>query len=329
MHVFIDTNILLNFFHFSKDELDALNDVFGSHEHGAAKVHLTQQVCDEFKRNRENKIKDALKRFKETKFSAQLPSFMKAYEEYKAIRELSAELQALVKAITEKVDADIVAKRLVADNLIVDIFKRADIIPTSQEVFAAASMRLTIGNPPGKAGSIGDAINWTVLFQTVPDGEPLHVLSEDGDFYSTLNEDAAHPFLAEEWQTRKGSSLHVYRTLSAFMKEHFDGVAFSFDREKEALIDDLSISGNFATTHHLIAKLEAFSYFSQKEVERILAAAVENNQFGWIVTDSDVSDFLHRAAVPRLGSIRDPDQSALLHKVIDEQRERAEHERSG
>lgn len=42
MHVFIDTNILLNFFHFTKDELDALNDVFASHEHGAAKVHLTQ-----------------------------------------------------------------------------------------------------------------------------------------------------------------------------------------------------------------------------------------------------------------------------------------------
>ena len=55
MHVFIDTNILLNFFHFSKDELDALNNVFASHEHGAVTVHLTEQVCDEFKRNRENK----------------------------------------------------------------------------------------------------------------------------------------------------------------------------------------------------------------------------------------------------------------------------------
>src|SRR5882757_1535410 len=121
MHVFIDTNILLNFFHFSKDELDALNDVFASHEHGAAKVHLTQQVCDEFKRNRENKIKDALRRFKEIKFAAQLPSFMKAYDEYNTIRRLSTELQGLVKSISERVDADIVAKRLVADSLISDI----------------------------------------------------------------------------------------------------------------------------------------------------------------------------------------------------------------
>lgn len=323
MHIFIDTNILLNFFHFSKEELDALNNVFASHEHGAAKVHLTQQVCDEFKRNRENKIKDALKRFKEIKFAAQLPSFMKAYDEYNTILQRSAQLEALVKSISEKVDADIVAKGLVADRLISDIFGRTAIIPTTPEVFATANMRLTIGNPPGKAGSIGDAINWTLLLQTVPDGEPLHVISEDGDFYSRLNEDAAHPFLKEEWQARKSSALHVYRTLSSFMKEHFDGVAFPFDRAKEALIDDLSTSGSFANTHHLVSKLEAFSYFSLKEVERILAAAVENNQFGMIATDYDVSDFLNRVAGPRRGSITDPGQVEILRRVIEEQRERA------
>ncbi len=324
MHVFIDTNILLNFFHFSKDELDALNDVFASHEHGAAKVHLTQQVCDEFRRNRENKIKDALKRFKDVKFSAQLPSFMKGYEEYESIRRLSSELQALVKSISEKVDADIVAKRLLADRLISDIFSRAEIIETAPEVFSAASMRLAIGNPPGKSGSIGDAINWTILLQTVPEQEPLHIISEDGDFYSTLNEDAVHPFLEEEWKRRKHSSLHVYRTLSTFMKLHFDGVAFPFDRAKDALIDDLSASGSFAATHQLVAKLEAFSYFSLKEVERILSAAVENRQFGWIVTDSDVSDFLNRVAVPRIASIPSAEHKELLEKIIDEQRERAE-----
>ena len=268
---------------------------------------------------RENKIKDALKRFKEVKFSAQLPSFMKGYEEYDSIRRLGNELQSLVKAISEKVDADIVGKRLLADRLIEDIFSRAIIIETTAEIFSAANMRLTIGNPPGKSGSIGDAINWTILLQTVPDGEPLHVISEDGDFYSTLNEDAVHPFLEDEWRTRKQSTLHVYRTLSRFMKLHFDGVAFPFDRTKDTLIDDLSASGSFAHSHHLIAKLEAFSYFSLKEVERILAAAIENNQFGWIATDSDVSDFLNRVAVPRMASITSPEQKEVLQGVIDEQ----------
>ncbi len=323
MHVFIDTNILLNFFHFSKDELDALNNVFASHEHGAATVHLTQQVCDEFRRNRENKIKDALKRFKEVKFSAQLPSFMKGYEEYEGIRRLSGELQVLVKSITEKVDADILAKALLADTLISDIFSRSKIIETTAEVFSAANMRMAIGNPPGKNSSIGDAINWTILLSNVPNKEPLHIISEDGDFYSSLNEDAVHPFLEDEWKRRKDSPLYVYRTLSAFMKIHFDGVAFSFDKTKEGLIDDLASAGNFATTHQLIAKLETYSYFSQKEVERILAAAVENDQFGWIATDNDVSDFLNRVAVPRMASISVQEQRDVLQRVIDDQKERA------
>ena len=323
MHVFIDTNILLNFFHFSKDELDALNNVFASHEHGAAKVHLTQQVCDEFRRNRENKIKDALKRFKEVKYAAQLPSFMKGYEEYSSIRKLSAELQQLAKSIMEKADEDIAAHKLLADGLIDDIFTRSDILATTQEVFSAASMRIAIGNPPGKNGSIGDAINWTVLLQSVPNDEPLHIISEDGDYYSCINEDAVHPFLEEEWKKKKNSSLFVYRTLSAFMKEHFDGVAFSFDKTKDALIEDLSCSGSFASTHQLIGKLEEYSYFSLKEVERILTAAMENNQFGWIVTDYDVSDFLNRVAVPRYAEISVKEHLEILEKVIEEQKVRA------
>jgi predicted nucleic acid-binding protein len=322
MHVFIDTNILLNFFHFSKDELDALNDVFASHEHGAAKVHLTEQVCDEFRRNRENKIKDALKRFKEVKYSAQLPSFMKGYEEYNSIRKLSTELQQLVKAIMDKADADIASRKLLADSLIEDIFSRSEILETTDEVFSVASMRMAIGNPPGKNNSIGDSINWTVLLQSVPNEENLHVISEDGDYYSSINEEAVHPFLEEEWKKKKQSSVFVYRTLSAFMKKHFDGVAFTFDKTKDAIIDDLSCTGNFATTHQLIGKLEAYSYFSLKEVERILAAAAGNDQFGWIVTDCDVSDFLNRVAVPRIANIADQDQREILDKVVEEQNKR-------
>src|SRR3989337_3257808 len=115
MHVFIDTNILLNFFHFTKEEIDALSNVFASHEHGAATVHLTEQVCDEFLRNRENKIRDALKKFKDVKFAAQLPAFMKQYEEYEQIRQKSGELQELTKAISQKVDVDVVENKLLPD----------------------------------------------------------------------------------------------------------------------------------------------------------------------------------------------------------------------
>lgn len=317
MHVFIDTNILLNFFHFTKEEIDALNDVFASHEHGAAKVHLTEQVCDEFYRNRENKIKDALRKFKDVKFAAQLPAFMKQYEEYEQIRQKSAELQELAKAISQKVDSDVVDGSLLTDVLIKDIFAKSSPIPTTQELFGKAQMRVSLGNPPGKNGSLGDSVNWIALLEAVPDGEDIHVISEDGDYYSTLDENRPHPYLKSEWNKKKNAQILVYRTLSAFLKANFDGVTFSYDKNKEALIESLADSRSFAVTHNLIAKLEQFGYFSLKEVQRILAAAVSNDQFGWIATDADVYAFLKRVAVPRIGLLTDGEQVELLQKMLD------------
>lgn len=322
MHVFIDTNILLNFFHFTKDELDSLNDVFASHEHGSASVHLTEQVCNEFKRNREARIKDALRRFKETKFSPQFPSFMKGYDEYGQIRAMSNELRELQKTILEKVEADISSKDLVADHLIEQIFGSSQIVPLTTQIYENASMRSALGNPPGKNDSIGDAVNWVIVLDSVPNGEDIHIISEDGDFYSSLDDQKSHPFLQEEWERVKGGNLFVYRTLSGFMAEHFDGVAFSFDKDKEALIEELFDSGSFAQTHVIIAKLENYRYFSVKEVARILDAAHANNQFGGIVTDYDVSDFLNRVAVPQMANLTSDENRKTLETVIEEKRER-------
>ena len=240
MHVFIDTNILLNFFHFTKEDTETLKNVFASHKHGAATVHLTEQVYDEFSRNRENKIKDSLKKFKELKFAAQLPAFMKQYGEYDQILQKSAELQDLMKALSQKVDVDVVENRLLPDRLIKDIFAKNEPISTTAELYGMAQMRVSLGNPPGKNGSMGDAVNWMALLNAVPNGENIHVISEDGDFYSTLEENRPHPFLKDEWRRKKQAEMFVYRTLSSFTKQHFNGVTFPYDfelaeREREIL----------------------------------------------------------------------------------------------
>ena len=322
MHVFIDANILLNFFHFTSDELDGLNDVFASHEQGAATVYLTDQVCDEFKRNRESKIKDALKRFKQLKASAQLPSFMRAYEEYREIHELSGALQEKLKAISEKATEDIRQQNLKADHLIGDIFERSEIAETSTQIYDRARMRMHIGNPPGKPGSIGDAINWLILLEAVPNEQDLHIISEDGDFYSSLYKTAINPFLDEEWRHEKQSSVRAYRTLSEFMKEHFDGVALSFDQDKKALIDDLLDSGSFAATHSLVATLNNYGYFSLEEARAILDAAEANSQVGMIITDPDVSDFLMKAVLHHRANLEKPVHQEIVESVLAEQAER-------
>lgn len=322
MHVFVDTNILLNFFHYSSEDLDNLHNVFASHEHGSATVHLTEQVRDEFNRNRENKLNDAIKRFKTATFSPQIPSFLKGYEEFNQIRKLAKQLELARISILKDADQDIAAASLRADQLISQIFESSSITPTTPEIFQAASQRVALGNPPGKNGSMGDAINWLILLDSVEDKQDLHVITEDTDFYSTLSDDRPHPFLAGEWQRTKHATLFVYRTLAAFTDKHFDGVAFSFDSGKEALIEELRHSGSFAETHQLITKLEFHGYYSAKEADRILEAAAQNSQVGSIVTDYDVSDFLNRIAVPHRGAIDTTEHRQVLDAVVEEQRNR-------
>lgn len=322
MQVFVDTNILLNFFHYSSEDLDNLHNVFASHEHGSATVHVTDQVRDEFNRNREIKLYDAFKTFKKTSFSLQLPSFLKGYDEYAQIRRLAKQLETARAAILDNADQDIANTSLVADKLIGQIFDSSEIAETTPEIYQDAKQRVSLGNPPGKNGSLGDAINWLILLSTVNDQQDLHIITEDADFYSPLSENRPNQFLAEEWKTKKNASLFVYRTLAAFTTEHFDGVAFSFDSGKEVLIDELHESGSFSETHQIITKLESHGYFSAKEANRILDSVAENSQVGSIVTDRDVSDFLNRIAVPHRQTIDNPEHITILDKVVEEKRNR-------
>lgn len=322
MHVFVDTNILLSFYHYSSDELDALNDVFADHEHGSATVYVTEQVKDEFVRNRDGKIKDAIKKFNDSKVHPQFPSFMKGYEEYERLREIAEEAKQLSKSILKKINDCIAKEKLPADKLISKIFRDSNSTKVTTKRMDVANTRLARGNPPGKKGSLGDAINWEILLEKVPNDNDVHIISADGDYYSVLDEHKPSAFIVKEWKRKKKGKIYVYRTLSEFTKEHFDGIAFSYDKDKQELIERLENSGNFARTHDLVAQLDKYPYFSLKEVIEILDAAESNSQFGWLVTDYDVSDFLNKHAVPLFADIKKESHRELLIKVIEEQKER-------
>ena len=239
---------------------------------------------------------------------------MKEYQEYEEMMDLYAQLEEKKKSMMNKAESDIQEETLMADLLIKDIFH----LTTEKEaVFTEAWQRVTRGNPPGKRNSVGDAINWVTLLRSVPDGNALHIVSEDGDYYSVLDEKSAHPFLRKEWTRRKKSELHVYRTLSEFTSRHFEEVELSLEKEKEKeeLIDNLRNSYSFAMTHQVVEKLESHAYFSLREVNGILKAVLENNQVLWIVEDRDVSSFLNRIAVPKIDDIENEEYRRILHAV--------------
>ncbi len=227
-----------------------------------------------------------MKQFRTFNLSAQLPYFMKTYEEYATLQNLSKKFKKHAKAISDKADTDILAMNLPADHLTNDIFGKSKILKTTAKIYDAARRRVDEGNPPGKPGSIGDAINWLLLLEHVPDEEPLFIVTEDSDFYSQFDDKAISPFLKHEWSQTKQSAVKAYRTLNELFDEHYDGVHVSYDEEKKDLVDALESCGSFAATHSVVAKLEKYKYYSLQEAKSILDALQANDQFRMIRGDS-------------------------------------------
>ena len=64
--------------------------------------------------------------------------------------------------------------------------------------------------------------------------------------------------------------------------------------EKDELVERLRNSGSFEETHEIIALLQKFPKFTQKQIRLLFTALVHNSQVRWIGTDSDVADFFRQ-----------------------------------
>ena len=172
VRIFIDTNILLNIYHFSGDDLVELNKLALLLRNGKATLVLPDQVKDEFYRNRDNKIADTLKEFKKEKIDRQFPQMTKQYDEYKKMRDAIKSFEENKQAILEKLKADISTNNLKADKNIEELFDNAKKHSTTEEILRKSKLRFDLGKPPGKNKSYGDAINWECLMAYVPCAAP-------------------------------------------------------------------------------------------------------------------------------------------------------------
>ena len=67
--LFIDTNILLSFYHLSSDDLEELRKLIALIDTGQITLVVTEQVKDEFFRNRGAKIADAMKELYKARYA--------------------------------------------------------------------------------------------------------------------------------------------------------------------------------------------------------------------------------------------------------------------
>lgn len=301
MKVFIDTNIFLNFFDFSSEDLDELTKIAVLQTTKGIEIILTQQVLDEFRRNREQKIQNALKKFEEVDFSS-FPQMIKPYPEYSDLQAKKREFQKIKKDILDKINSDKTTKSLKADTVIDQIFATVQLIKLSDGIYERARRRRSLGNPPGKkSDSIGDEVNWeSLLAFTQTDeilaikqgGNDLHLITSDRDWASKFNPNVADPYLVDEWSRITGGELFLYKQLSDFTTKHFPEIDLVTETRKQQLINDLCGSFNYAESHSILDKLSREDAFNPAQVNAILDAYKNNNQIYWIIADDDVLDFL-------------------------------------
>jgi hypothetical protein len=279
-------------------------------------LYVTEQVVDEYARNRESKLADALGRFREIKLNHQYPQLCQAYPEYQSLRDLQRKFEASHSALLSKLDTDIGEQSLKADQLLKSLFRKATRVQRSDNVVERARRRVEVGNPPGKAGSLGDALNWESLLEGVPDAQDIYFIADDGDWASALDRSQFKTFLFNEWAVRKSACIFYYRRLATFFKENFPDIKLATELEKELAIKKFAKSVNFGTTHVAVAKLSQFADFTPVQANAIVSAALSNNQIGWIATDDDVKAFL-TSIVEKHGEHLDQTDLDALKELLD------------
>jgi predicted nucleic acid-binding protein len=243
INLFIDTNIFLNFYSFSDEHLDKLEDLIALIKKEKIRLFLTQQVIDEFKRNRERKLKKILEYISSFKANLSSPVICHDYADMKKIQNLLKSVDVCKKQLVGLLKKGIKEKSLKADKLIEEIFSISKTIEISADVLSKAKERFDLGNPPGKNNSYGDAVNWEYLLKNVPMSEDIFFVTTDKDYRSDINDTEFSPFLKEEWQNKKKAKIVYYDLLSKFLKEKFPVVKITgkeIKEEKEILPDYIS-----------------------------------------------------------------------------------------
>jgi predicted nucleic acid-binding protein len=319
LYLFIDTNIFLSFYAYTSDDVEELRKLSSLIKTGQLKLFLTEQVKDEFYRNREDKLKESIREFGKASVSDSIPRFMEKYSSINNYRKArNALLKAKDDAITQA-QKEAAEGAMAADTLFRELVDAAGVVKVTAKVYEAATRRMALGNPPGKQGSLGDRINWEILLAHAPQGADLHIVSRDGDFASPLLP-APNSFLLDEWSNKTNGILHLHDQLKPLLKKHFPHIKLAIDAERRAAVEKLTMSGNFATTHAAVDGLTPLvGVLTSEDIHELVEAATSNSQITWILGDEDVhnlySKLLH---IEQSGGEIDPDDKKCLEQLLKE-----------
>lgn len=293
LQLFVDTNIFLSFYHYTKDELDEIRKLTMLIRNTEIKLFITQQVVDEFRRNREVKLNDALKQINDKFRFGDYPSFCKEFPVFSELEESIKKAQSIHKQLIDYTTDKISSNTLRADQVITELFRSAEILKISETIYEKAKKRVCLGNPPGKNGSYGDAINWEIILENSGMFDDLHIVANDKDYYSLLDPKVINPFLKAEYAENMVGDVSCYRSLTSFFKNKFPAITLEAEEEKEDIVNNFVGSPNFRSTRKALSQLKKYDTYSKQQIEMILAACFNNTQINWILTDEDIKQGIY------------------------------------
>jgi hypothetical protein len=295
-HLLIDSNVYLRFYDLTNEDLEELRKLVALVE-GHVTLYLTSQIRDEIRRNRETVLHRAIGSAKKSVKAPPYPQALRNYtdefaETVKAFNTFATSFGRLV----DQALIDAKARALHADHLLEELFARATELPVGDDVMRAAERRAFVGNPPGKPGSNGDALNWEALLLGHDDtfGFDVHLVTADNDFASPFDSTRLHELLADEWTKRYGTNVWLYPDVTTFFRQHHPEIRVAAELTRQLAVNSLVSSWSFKRTHECVAKLSEVSGFTDTEVEDLFHAAIANKQINTILSDDDVSDFYWR-----------------------------------
>lgn len=296
--VFIDTNVFLMLYDFSKDDLGKLERLSDFLSKNSIKLYLTNQVKDEFFRNRENIIKRALDTLENLKFNLKLPTLANNFEEdCRALNESKKSYEQIHATLCKRIKKAALESSLKADNIMNSIFtsKSVRFLEHNHVIYCRSMSRIKLGNPPGKRNDIGDAINWELLLENLERNVGLIIISADNDYSSQLDDRLIHPFLSKEWRSKKSSDVELFKNLSTFFEKYIPDLQLNDEGHSviDGLIMSLEFSSDFKSTHNIVYELSKHQDdLNPQQVDRIVDAYLNNSQVNWIMTDGDIKSFI-------------------------------------
>lgn len=245
--LFIDTNILLDFYRVRKDAgLSLLNRIDDLHQ-----VTITScQVEMEFKKNRQKVIHESLLSLKAPDVSITPPAFLSETKTVELMKKRLNETRTRITKLKQRISRNLdrpsmydpvykVAQRLFGYTSPYNLKKGTD---DYRAIYRLAWKRFIEGYPPRKRDdtSIGDALNWEWIIRCAErSGLDIVIVSRDADYAMTYDDVSyVNDWLLQEFKTRLSQKrkLHIADRLSTALKMMSVAVtAEEAQEEKEAL----------------------------------------------------------------------------------------------